>query len=214
MGTMGCNEFMEQLDSWMEGDRYPAARTHAQHCPSCGSFAADLDAIQAAAPTLAVADPEPSERVWAALRIQLKQEGLIRDDVEIVSPPARFRFAELFSALPRPALAGGYLAVLVAVAFGLSGPFAVRIAQPLSFPFSAQLDNAELTTISSVGGSKSLVSAAFHQNLLIVDNYISLCEKSVRAEPDNEMVREYLYGAYQQKADLLAQMTERGDSIP
>ena len=55
------------------------------------------------------------------------------------------------------------------------------------------------------------MSTSLHENLAIVDNYIALCEKSVREEPENEVAREYLYQAYQQKADLLAQMTERGD---
>jgi hypothetical protein len=48
--------------------------------------------------------------------------------------------------------------------------------------------------------------------LAIVDNYIALCEKSVREDPENEIARDYLYEAYEQKADLLAQMTERGVS--
>ena len=55
------------------------------------------------------------------------------------------------------------------------------------------------------------MTASLHKNLAIVDNYIALCEKSVREEPGNEIARDYLYGAYQQKADLLAQMTENGD---
>jgi hypothetical protein len=38
-----------------------------------------------------------------------------------------------------------------------------------------------------------------------------LCEKSVHEEPENEVARDYLYEAYQQKADLLAQLNERGD---
>jgi hypothetical protein len=36
-----------------------------------------------------------------------------------------------------------------------------------------------------------------------------LCEKTVREDPRNEMAREYLYGAYQQKAELLAMMMDR-----
>ena len=55
-----------------------------------------------------------------------------------------------------------------------------------------------------------VVTASLHKNLAIVDNYIALCEKSVREDPQNEAARDYLYEAYQQKADLLAQMTERG----
>jgi hypothetical protein len=34
----------------------------------------------------------------------------------------------------------------------------------------------------------------------------------VQEEPQNEVARDYLYEAYQQKADLLAQMTERGEN--
>ena len=45
----------------------------------------------------------------------------------------------------------------------------------------------------------------------MVDNAISICEKTMREEPQNEIAREYLYGAYQQKAELLASMTERGE---
>jgi len=59
--------------------------------------------------------------------------------------------------------------------------------------------------------SDPVVTASLQKNLAIVDNYIALCEKSVQEEPENEIARDYLYGAYQQKADLLAQMTERGD---
>jgi hypothetical protein len=36
-----------------------------------------------------------------------------------------------------------------------------------------------------------------------------LCEQSVRDNPDNPIAREYLYGAYQQKATLLAAAIDR-----
>ena len=55
-----------------------------------------------------------------------------------------------------------------------------------------------------------VVTASLHKNLEIVDNYIALCEKSVQEDPENELARDYLYGAYQQKADLLAQISGRG----
>ena len=54
------------------------------------------------------------------------------------------------------------------------------------------------------------MTASLQKNLAIVDNYIALCEKSVLDEPENEVARDYLYDAYQQKADLLAQISERG----
>ena len=51
------------------------------------------------------------------------------------------------------------------------------------------------------------VTDSIRRNLQIVDNFIAICEKSVREQPDNELAREYLYGAYQQKAELLATAT-------
>ena len=54
------------------------------------------------------------------------------------------------------------------------------------------------------------MTATFRDSLEIVDKFIALCDKTVREEPRNQMAREYLYSAYQQKAELLASMTERG----
>ena len=101
--------------------------------------------------------------------------------------------------------------------FGLSGPINSRInrqrwldgTQSSTEPLSAQLTSAEKASFSSLPASESPVTASLHQNLEIVDNYISLCENSVREEPENELAREYLYEAYQQKADLLAQLNEQ-----
>jgi hypothetical protein len=50
----------------------------------------------------------------------------------------------------------------------------------------------------------SAVTDSIRRNLQIVDNFIAMCEKDVHEQPDNQMAREYLYGAYQQKAELLA----------
>jgi hypothetical protein len=53
------------------------------------------------------------------------------------------------------------------------------------------------------------VTSSIRRNMQIVDNFIVLCEKSVREQPDNQMAKEYLYGAYQQKAELLASAMNR-----
>ena len=122
-----------------------------------------------------------------------------------------------FPSLPRPVLAGAYLAVLVAVAFSLVKPVTHRVndyrwmtgTQDDTAMVSAQLDTAEQNT--QFADSNPEVTASLHQNLAIVDNYITLCEKSVREDPEDEVARDYLYDAYHQKADLLAQISERGD---
>jgi hypothetical protein len=119
----------------------------------------------------------------------------------------------LLAAIPRPAVAAAYLILLCALGLGLTGSRSVQTAPSPSFPLSTQLESAERSAVSSVRGSQSVVSSSLNHNLAIVDNYIVLCEKSVQEEPDNEVAREYLYQAYQQKVDLLAQMTERGDTI-
>ena len=171
--------------------------------------------IRAAAAELAGSDPEPAPRIWFSLRADLEKEGIIHD------APSKSWLRDLFagrlSAMPRPVLAGGYLAVLLAIAFGLSGPINSRInrqrwldgTQSSMEPLSAQLMSAEKASFSSLPASESPVTASLHKNLDIVDNYITLCENSVREEPENELAREYLYEAYQQKADLLTRLNEQ-----
>ena len=116
MSTMDCSQFIEHLDNWMEGERHTGAQEHTQDCASCRGIVADLDAIQTAGPLLSVGDPEPPARVWAALRIQLENEGLIRDSagdaVPQLSRDEESWFGKLFGYVPRPALATAYLSLL------------------------------------------------------------------------------------------------------
>lgn len=219
MSAIGCNEFLNQLDVWMEDGLHPNAQAHMRDCPACRGVVEDLAAISRMAPALAVADPEePPERVWMALRGQLEREGLIRHPYHVLPSTLARWLEEISAAVSRPALAGAYLAVLITVAFALGRPINPRInaenwmrkTQSATLPLSAQLNHAERNAISVASSSRSLVTASLHKNLDIVDNYISLCEKSVREDPENEIARDYLYEAYQQKADLLAQMSDRG----
>src|ERR1700751_1669215 len=219
MATVTCRDFQGRFESSDDSSRNDlpdlSIQAHLRDCPSCRNFIEDLRKIRAAGAQLAVSDPEPPARIWFSLRAELEKEGLIRDT------PSKSWVGELFSGrfgvLPRPVLAGGYLAALLAIAFGLSGPINSRINrqrwldgnQSSMEPLSAQLMSAEKASFSSLPASESPVTASLHQNLKIVDNYISLCENSVREEPENELAREYLYEAYQQKADLLAQLNER-----
>ncbi len=161
--------------------------------------------------------------MWTSLRAQLEQEGLISETIPAGAHegPRSGWFGGLFPRLPRPVLAGAYLAALVAAAFALSGPVNRRVnearwlkgTQTSTSPLSAQLNFAEQNSNSYITRSNPVVTASLHQNLAIVDNYIALCEKSVSEEPQNEVARDYLYEAYQQKADLLTQMTERGENV-
>ncbi len=230
MSTMGCKEFLNQLDDWMDGVRPSEGRAHVLECAHCRGLVEDMDAIRQTAGAWAAAEEDPPARVWVSLRAQLAQEGLIRGEVrgavhdelaEKVSHRATGLVGwieGIFAAVPRPALAGAYLLALIAVSFALTGPSTKQIndsrwisgTQDSTGQMSAQLQTAEQDSVSAMVESNPVVTASLHDNLAIVDNYIALCEKSVREEPENEVARDFLYDAYEQKADLLAQMTERG----
>jgi hypothetical protein len=220
MAPITCKAFLKHLPLRMEGSPYPDADAHLRNCPSCRNVVDDLNAIHSVARSWRAEEAEPPARVWTSLRLQLEQEGLIRDDRTVERELARPRgFSGWFAGLPRPALAGAYLVLLIAVAFGLSRPINKRVnearwlegTQDSTLPLNAQL-TAEQVSFASFNDSNPVVTASLNKNLAIVDNYIALCEKSVQEEPQNEVARDYLYEAYQQKADLLAQMTERGEN--
>jgi hypothetical protein len=61
--------------------------------------------------------------------------------------------------------------------------------------------------------STSAVDTSFRQNLQQVDDFIADCERRVHVAPQDELAREYLYNAYQQKAELLSAMMDRGGSV-
>lgn len=215
MSAMDCSEFLDHINEWVEGQEVPGARDHSRSCAHCRGLAEDLCTIRLTASTAFELDEAPSERVWTALRTQLQQEGIIRGGK--VRTGSSW-FDSLFAVLPRPALAGAYVALLVAAGFALSGPAVVpghedqwrERTQVSTSQLSAQLQDAEQNAVASLASFNPVVTEDLRKNLTIVDNDIALCEKSVREAPESEIARDYLYSAYQQKADLLAQISEHG----
>jgi hypothetical protein len=209
---MNCNDFLDQLERWMDGERLPESEAHFTSCPGCRGVVEELSLIHQTASSLGDVEPVPSDRLWASLRVQLVREGLIRGERRQWTEAVTDWFAGAFSSFPRPALAGAYLVALVGVSLALAGPGYRRFNwnQTSTRPLNAELNTAERDTMAMLD-SDPAVTASLERNLAIVDNYIALCEKSVQEEPESEVARDYLYDAYHQKADLLAQMTERGD---
>lgn len=218
MAPFDCRDFPNYLEPWMEGQRHLDAQAHVRDCPRCRGLIEDLNSIQASAKDWGAVEIDPPARLWISIRAQLLEEGLIRDG-KLAPQGRRSWFSRWFSVLPRPVLAGAYLSALIAVAFALSGPVNERInrqrwlagMQNSTTPVRAHLARAEQnTTLSALSDSNPTVTASLHDSLAIVDNHIALCEKSVREDPQNEFARDYLYDAYREKADLLAQMSDRG----
>jgi hypothetical protein len=187
-----------------------AARAHLAGCSSCQGLVADLTAIVATAHLLP-AEVEPPLRVWTRLRAQLEEEGLIKGAQTRTA--WRRRFSELFGAR---ALATAGVGVLVVAAIVL------QMRPPASHPTEARNtyenyddtsltlsnDEAHLPSMQLAGSSK--VDVALRQNLDIVDKFIVDCEQRIKEQPGDELARDYLTGAYQQKAELLSVMMERG----
>jgi hypothetical protein len=218
MATITCKDFMDRLDSWMSGNPPSDAEAHLRNCPNCRNLIEDLKAICTEASSWRTEEVEVPPRIWASLQSHLEQEGLIHENRPADVAKTTW-FGGWLAALPRPALAGAYLTLLIAGAFALSRPINKQATEARwladsrdsTLPLRAQL-TAEQDSFASFNNANPVVTASLNKNLAIVDNYIALCEKSVQEEPQNEVARDYLYEAYQQKADLLAQMTERGEN--
>jgi len=215
MSVMSCTQFRDALNGWMDGERSAEQEAHARECSVCRSLIQDLTLISTSAASLDDGDEAPPERLWLSLRAELEKEGLIREPRQGWTQSLGRWFAGVFGVVPRPAIAGAYIAALLAVSLSVAGPLErhFRQATPAAVntePLSAQLNSDEQDAISSLSNANPAVNASLQSSLAVLDNDISLCEKTVQENPDNEAARDYLYEAYQQKADLLAEISERG----
>jgi hypothetical protein len=189
-----------------------AARAHLASCSSCQNFIADLTAIVATAHLLP-AEVEPPLRVWTSLRVQLEEEGIIR------SGTRRGWWTSFYELIRPRALATAAVALLIVAATAL------QLRRPVAQPTEARNaydtlyqdtsltlnnDEAHLPAIQLAGNSG--VDVSLRQNLDIVDKFIVDCEQRLKDQPQDDLTREYLTGAYQQKAELISVMMERGGS--
>ena len=60
--------------------------------------------------------------------------------------------------------------------------------------------------------NNALVDASLRQNLRTLNEFIAECEARLKHNPQDQLTREYLNMAYQQKAELLAAMMDTGRS--
>ena len=213
--SMQCVEFEQILEQDPDGSLPAAAALHLEACPDCLLLWDDLQTIHLAGGQLGTEEPAPPAHLWSAIQARLESEGLVRP-----AKSPRWSLGWLSSA-PRLALAGGYLAVLL---------LGITLVNTGRYPTEVAIlgnQNTDLVTSSLVGGVgrtlegniKQVIASlperdvaladSFQHNLGIVDDLIAGCEKSVREQPDDPVARDYLYGAYEQKAVLLATAMDR-----
>jgi hypothetical protein len=232
---MQCNQFEQALIEQGDGPLPAPALAHVEICEMCRSLTADFSAILDAASELGAEDIAVPERVWISLRNQLDAERLIHH----LAPTAQNWRGGWWTAFQRPAMAGAFLSLILAAAalVGVGSTwspseFSYQSEVPAGAPamamrspgaprlednpvlaaedvFNAEAINVGDDLIPGFQQRDTAVTDSLRRNLGIVDNLIVLCEKSVHEEPDNQMAREYLYGAYQQKAELLATAMNR-----
>ena len=95
-------------------------------------------------------------------------------------------------------------------------PVSTKVLQdaPKEFAGTVQaLNDQEPVATEMILTSSSPVDASLRDNLKKVNEFIAECEKHLKEQPQDGLTREYLSAAYQQKAELLSAMIERGRSI-
>jgi hypothetical protein len=86
----------------------------------------------------------------------------------------------------------------------------ISLPSPSEAGVTLQQAERDLPNIQLAGNST--VDASLRQNLRTVDEFIAECEYHLKMNPQDELAREYLDSAYQQKAELLAAMMDSGRS--
>jgi hypothetical protein len=207
------------------------ARVHLAECRDCRNYIADLTSLVDAAKKL---PPEitPPDRVWISLRAQLEAEGIIRTPAEIVPAEAASWWQSINVFSRNRVLATAVVGILIVAAAvfqirsdrtppALEPPKSVQTAPPHvaqevpgEFAGTAQaLNDQEPVATGMILASTSPVDASLRDNLKKVNEFIADCERHLKEQPQDELTREYLSAAYQQKAELLSAMIERGRSI-
>jgi len=201
-----------------------AARAHVAACSHCREFVADLATIVSVANELP-REVEPPARVWNCLRAQLELEEIIKTPVVSASGERSswwHGFNELFrsralatTAVGLVIVAAGFLQLRQKADTSLqpNGTAAGAASQTAFAQTAKVLNDQELDLRNMHLAGSSPVDSSFQQNLQQVDEFIADCERHLKAQPQDELAREYLSNAYQQKAELLSAMMDREGSL-
>jgi hypothetical protein len=208
------------------------ARAHLVECRDCRNYIADLTSLVDAARKLP-SEITPPDRVWISLRAQLEAEGIIRTPAEVATGESASWWPSIRAFFRNRVLATAMVGILIAAAavfqirsergtpapdplksVATPPPHAVQEIPSGEFAGTAQaLNDQEPVATGMILASTSPVDASLRDNLKKVNEFIADCERHLKEQPQDELTREYLSAAYQQKAELLSAMIERGRSI-
>jgi hypothetical protein len=216
---MQCKDFEQVIEENGLVQLPAAAQAHAAGCPSCTALVQDFSVILAAASQIP-AEVEPPARIWVALQAQLEAEGIIRQPkIVIPAKPWWKRFSQLIRGRML-ATAGVAALVLVAGFYQIrrTGDPPQTPTRPEPFAETATTLDREEQSLGAMQPASTLgyvsnADTSLRENLVTVNAFIKECQNRLREDPNDPMAREYLSTAYQQKAEILAAMMERGRSV-
>ena len=225
---MQCRDVAQVIEQQGFSPLPEAARGHLAGCQACSSLIADFERIVAAAHEIP-AEVEPPARIWIALSAQLQAEGIIREPkIDVATEPAPWwqGFGQLIRGRMLATAAVAVLIVAVGIvqigrkpAPPITNTAAVVTVPVVAEPFAeaaSSLDQEELSlgpiqTVST--SSTQAVDNSLRENLVTLNAFIKECRKRLKEDPNDQIARDYLSAAYQQKAEILAAMMERGRSV-
>lgn len=216
---MRCRKAQEDISRSFDGELEPrrAARLerHLEKCGDCRAFAEDMRRIVAEAPGLAA--PEPSDKVWRAIRAGLEAAGTPRPSAEGAPLDRRPLFGLTLATLRYAGAAALALVLIVSgvVVGSRLGRRDARMSPEAREAYTlAKLDEAERyyeQAVRSLGEAFAAGKGAlapevvdlFERSLSVIDSTIQACRAAVREEPDDLEARNYLLAAYTKKITLL-----------
>jgi len=220
---MQCKEIEVVLENEGLSPLPEAARAHVASCEACRGLIEDFSAILAVAEELP-AEVEPPNRVWVALRNQLEAEGIIKTPAEVPVAAQPSWWDSLTKILGGRAIATAVvgLVIVIAAIVQVRTPPAppdnsATIVSTEPFADTALTLNQEEKSLPIVQpadfSTQDRVDTSLRQNLASLNQFIEDCRHRLKEDPNDELAREYLSVAYQQKAELLSAMLDRGRSV-
>ncbi len=201
---MNCREFESVLPDYLESGHNSEQQAHLSSCPACMGLLADLNFISSTARQLQDAE-DPSPAVWNALEIQLRREGLIRDNpIREILPAPSSSLLEFFRGRRAAWLVPVTAALVIAAGVKLYRPAGAGDTNPVArvvapAPVAPSFSGEDERVFSTVAARFPAQRANYRKSLEDANSYIRDAEQSIRQNPNDVYSQELLINAYEQK---------------
>jgi hypothetical protein len=208
---MNCVQFERGLSDYLEGNHTSDLQAHLDSCPACSGLLVDLNFISSHAPSLQEFEG-PSPRVWNALEVQLRREGLIRN-----APVARPRLFAFLSRWRTAWLVPVAAALVIVAGIKLYQPGRAGDTSPVSHeavkqapkPATPPVISAEDREILRMVASRPPAQqASYRVGLDQANAFIRDAEQWAKENPNDGDAQQMLINAYQQKEMLFTLVSD------